>query len=148
MKKIIFCLTALLMLAACKQSENQSVNENQNPSGEQATTQAAIDDSAWQKQSTLLASKPMVVDFFATWCGPCKQLAPILEGVEKNHQGEVIFQRIDIDQKPDLAQEFGIQGVPTLLFITPTGEYQSLVGVQDAETIEGKIAELLKRSAK
>ena len=73
---------------------------------------------------------------------------PANKEVEKNHQGDVIFQRIDVDQKPDLAQEFGIQGVPTLLFITPTGEYQSLIGLQDAETIEGKIAELLNRSAK
>ena len=148
MKKIIFCLAALLMLVACKQSDNATESENQNQSTEQATNEAVTDDGAWQKQTTLLSSKPMVVDFFATWCGPCKQLAPILEEVEKNHQGDVIFQRIDVDQKPDLAQEFGIQGVPTLLFITPTGEYQSLVGLQDAETIEGKIAELLNRSAK
>ena len=143
MKKVIFCLTALLLLVACKaetSEENNAVNEQVN-----ATT--AVADN-WAKQTTLLSSKPMVVDFFATWCGPCKQLAPILDEVEKNHEGEVIFQRIDVDQNTDLAQEFRIESIPTLMFITPEGEFQMLVGLQDAETIEAKIAELLKRSQK
>ena len=90
----------------------------------------------------------MVVDFFATWCGPCKQLAPILDEIEKNHKGEVIFKRIDVDQEPELAQEFRIEAVPTLMFITPTGEYQTLMGLQEANVIEAKIANLLTRSAK
>ena len=142
MKKIIFCLTALLVLTACNKSENKSQVQNQN------NTEALADDGDWGQQTTIQSAKPMVVDFFATWCGPCKELAPILDEVEKNHHGEVIFQRIDVDQEMDLAQEFGIRSVPTLMFITPKGEYQMLVGLQDEATIEGKIAELLKRSKK
>ena len=145
MKKIIFCLTALLLLAACnkggKQDNNEATIQNETPD-------AIADDGNWGQQSTILSDKPMVVDFFATWCGPCKMQAPILDEVEKNHQGEVIFQRIDIDQNMELAQEFRIEGVPTLMFTTPKGEYKMLVGLQDAETIEKEIAELLKRSQK
>ena len=69
--------------------------------------------------------------FLCHWCGPCKQLAPILDEIENNHKGEVIFQRIDVDQKPELAQEFNIQAIPMLMFITPRGEYQTLVGQQE-----------------
>lgn len=143
MKKIFYCLASLLLLTACAPTENKNQNKNQSQNDVTVTN-----DGDWAQQTTILASKPMVVDFFATWCGPCKELAPILDEVEQNHQGDVIFQRIDIDQKMDLAQEFRIQAVPTLMFVTPKGEYQMLEGVQDAATIEGKIAELLKRSAK
>ena len=144
MKKIFLCMIALVALVACNnKSENKSQGQNQN-----STEAVTTDDGNWAQQSTIQSSKPMVVDFFATWCGPCKQLAPVLDEVEKNHQGEVIFQRIDVDQEMDLAQEFGIRSVPTLMFITPKGEYQTLVGLQDAETIEAKIAQLLKRSKK
>ena len=95
-----------------------------------------------------MANKPMVVDFYATWCGPCKELAPILDEIEGNHKGEIIFKRVDVDQEPDLAQEFNVQAIPTLLFITPKGEYQSIMGLQSPEVIEGMIQSLLKRSAK
>ena len=90
----------------------------------------------------------MVVDFYATWCPPCKELAPILEEIEQRHKGEVIFERIDVDQKPELAQEFNIEAIPMLMFITPEGEYQTIVGLEKPAVIEAKIAELLTRSAK
>ncbi len=154
MKKIIFCLTAVLLLAACnKKTENQ--NNNNTAGGEENTRSempvASPDDEGqteWTKQTTIMSSKPMVIDFFATWCGPCKQLAPILDEIEKGHKGEVIFQRIDVDQEPELAQEFNVQSIPMLMFVTPKGEYQTIVGLQEPQVIEAKIAELLKRSGK
>ncbi len=154
MKKIIFCLMAVLLLAACnKKTENQESSEaaggNQAANSEMSV--ASPDDEGqteWIKQTTIMSSKPMVIDFFATWCGPCKQLAPILDEIEQNHKGEVIFRRIDVDQEPEMAMEFGVESIPMLMFVTPKGDYQTIVGVQPAEVIEAKIAELLKRSAK
>lgn len=154
MKKYIILLSAALMFAACNNK-----TENQNDSDAAGTDQAAQsempvadpDDEGqgeWIKQTTIMTSKPMVIDFFATWCGPCKELAPVLDEIEKNHTGEVIFKRIDVDQEQELAQEFGIQAIPTLMFITPKGEYQTLLGLQPADVIEGKISELLKHSGK
>ena len=70
-----------------------------------------------------------------------------LEEVEKNHKGDVIFKRIDVDKETSLAQEFGVQSIPMLMFVTPKGEYQTIVGLQPASVIESKIAELLTRSA-
>ena len=149
MRKIFLCLMVLVALVAC----NNNKSENQDVKGNEAQTEAVVEaeevsQEGWMKQTTLMTNKPMVVDFFATWCGPCKELAPILDGIEKKHQGEVIFQRIDVDQRPELAQEFGIEAIPMLMFITPTGEYQTLVGLQDASAIESKITELLARSSK
>ena len=154
MKRIIFCLTAVLLLAACNNKcENQ---ESAGAVAEDETTRSEMpvanpDDEGqteWMKQTTILSSKPMVIDFFATWCGPCKQLSPILDDIEKNHKGEVIFRRIDVDQEPELAMEFQVEAIPMLMFVTPKGEYQTMLGVQSPETIEAKIADLLKRSAK
>ena len=154
MRKIIFCLTALLMLAACN---NKTENQDNNTAGgnEEATRSempvASPDDEGqteWIKQTTIMGSKPMVIDFYAEWCGPCKQLSPILDEIEKNHKNEVIFKRIDIDQEPDMATMFNIQAIPLLMFVTPKGEYQTLMGLQDPEVIEAKISELLKRSGK
>lgn len=154
MKKIIFCLAAVLMLAACNNKTENQENGGANATDETIQSEMPVAnaedeaDGDWMKQSTIMSAKPMVVDFFATWCGPCKQLTPILDEIEQNHKGEVIFKRIDVDKESELAQEFRIEAVPTLMFITPKGEYQTLLGLQDAQVIEGKIAELLKHSGK
>lgn len=148
MKKIFLCMIALVAFVACN---NKS--ENQNVEGNEPQTEAAVEaeeqsQDGWMKQTTLMANKPMVVDFYATWCGPCKELVPVLEELEKKYKDQVIFQRIDVDQRPELAQEFNIQAIPMLMFVTPKGEYQTIVGYQDAPVIDAKIAELLKHSDK
>ena len=154
MRKIIYCLVAMLLLVACN---NRAENQNNNGSatnGVEARNEmpaTSPDDEGqgqWMKQSTFMSSKPMVIDFFATWCGPCKELAPILDEIEQKHKGEVIFRRIDLDQDPDLAVEFNVQSIPMLMFVTPKGEYQTIVGLQDPAVIEAKIADLLNRSSK
>ena len=148
MKKIFLCMIALVALVACN---NKS--ENQNVEGNEPQTEAAVEaeeqsQDGWMKQTTLMANKPMVVDFYATWCGPCKELVPVLEELEKKYKDQVIFQRIDVDQRPELAQEFNIQAIPMLMFVTPKGDYQTIVGYQEAPVIDAKIAELLKHSDK
>ena len=153
MRKIILCMATLLVLAACnnKSEENNNQASDVNGTIQNEMPVASPDDegqSEWAKQTTIMSSKPMVIDFYATWCGPCKQLAPILDEVEQNHKGEVIFKRIDVDQEPELAQEFRVEAIPTLMFVTPKGEYQTIMGLQEAAVIESKIADLIARSAK
>ena len=152
MKKIILCLTAMLVLVACNNKSEQNNDETVGNEAAQSEMPVAGPDDVgqeeWTKQTTIMSSKPMVIDFFATWCGPCKQLAPILDKIEQNHKGEIIFKRIDVDQEPELAMEFHVESIPLLMFVTPKGEYQTIVGLQEPQVIEAKIAELLKRSAK
>lgn len=152
MKKFLFIIAAVMMLTACnnKAGQQSGVNGTEETAQSEMTATSPNDEGQgeWSKQTTLLGSKPMVIDFFATWCGPCKQLAPIMDEIEQRHKGDVIFQRIDVDQEPELAQEFRIESIPTLMFVTPKGEYQTLIGLQEAAAIEAKIAALLTRSAK
>ena len=150
MKKTIFCLAAALMLASCNNNaENREDSKVGEATAKNEMPVASPNDEGqgeWIKQTTIMTSKPMVIDFFATWCGPCKQLAPILDEIEQKHKGDVIFKRIDVDAEPELAQEFRVEAIPTLMFVTPKGEYQTLMGLQEAGVIESKIAELLTRS--
>lgn len=154
MKKILLCLAAMLALMSCNNKGNEQADNGANAGAEATQSEMATpseqveSQDGWNKQSTLMANKPMLVDFYATWCGPCQELTPILDEIENNHKGELIFKRIDVDQEPELAQEFRVEAIPMLLFITPSGEYQSLVGLQTPEVIDAKIAQLLKRSNK
>ena len=154
MKKIIICLSAVLLLAACSnKAENQDEN---NTAADKGTTRNELPiakphdkgQTEWTQQTTIMSSKPMVIDFFADWCPPCKKLSPILDEIEKKYKGKVVFRRVDIDQEVKLALEFNVQSIPTLMFVTPKGEYQTIVGLEEPQVIEAKIDELLKYSSK
>ena len=76
-----------------------------------------------------------VIDFSATWCGPCKMLAPVLEGVSEDMKDHVKFYNIDVDENPNLAEEFGITSIPALV-IVKHGEKKDLqIGFQPKEDI-------------
>lgn len=67
------------------------------------------------QEKVLNNSKPVLVDFFATWCGPCRMLTPILEQVAEENNGEFDIYKIDVDEAEDLSREFGIMSIPTLM---------------------------------
>lgn len=66
--------------------------------------------------------KPAIIDFYATWCGPCRSLAPKLAKVAKEYEGKVVVYKIDIDKNPQLASHFGIETIPTILFVPIQGK--------------------------
>lgn len=81
-------------------------------------------------------SKPVLFDFFATWCGPCRMQTPILEELEKKMGDSIEVKKIDVDQDRELAEKYGIQVVPTLVIEKDGKVVQSLEGVTDAATLE------------
>ena len=85
----------------------------------------------------------MVVDFFATWCPPCKALAPILEKVAAAYAGKVTFVKVNTDEAPELAGEFGIRGIPTLVFLKGGQVVQSLTGLRGESEIRSAVDALL-----
>ena len=68
-----------------------------------------------QEFNELMNEKAVLVDFFATWCGPCKMLSPVLEGVAEKMKDKVTIVKLDVDRSPDLAAKFGVMSVPTMI---------------------------------
>ena len=85
-----------------------------------------------------------ITDFYATWCGPCKQQAPILDAIVKKYGDRVKLVRVDIDQEPQKAGEYGVTAVPTLVFESSNGKKENTVGLQSQEDLELIINELMR----
>jgi len=97
-----------------------------------------------QNFSDMLASgKPMMIDFSATWCGPCKALAPVVEEIAKEYEGRVIVGKADVDECPDLSMQFGIRGVPTVIFFKGGNVVDKSVGAVPKSILVEKLNAIL-----
>jgi thioredoxin 1 len=99
----------------------------------------AADFDAEVKNSAI----PVVVDFFATWCPPCKSLAPIFDRVAGGFEGKVKFVKLNTDEAPELSAEYGIRGVPTMVFIKGGKPVNTLVGLRQEADIKAAATALL-----
>lgn len=86
---------------------------------------------------------PLVVDFWATWCGPCRMIAPIIEELAKEYDGKIAVGKCDVEEADDVAAEFGIRNIPTILFFKDGKVVDKLVGAASKSKIEDKFKALL-----
>ena len=96
-----------------------------------------------QFQSSL-KDKVVLVDFGATWCGPCKAMEPIINDMKKKYEGRATILEINIDAQRSLATDYMVQSIPTLILFSDGREVKRLVGLQPAATIEQSLNEALK----
>ncbi len=140
---LILGAIATIALSACsEQQQNKEVKSNQVATlnkkenkkmktvelTKEAFKQKVMDYEANPTQWKFAGDKPAIIDFYATWCGPCKQTAPILEDIANEYDGKIDVYKVDVDQQEELAALFGVQSIPTLLFIPMNGEPQKVVG--------------------
>ncbi|TVQ26385.1 MAG: thioredoxin [Spirochaetaceae bacterium] len=90
--------------------------------------------------------RPAIIDFYADWCGPCKMVAPILEELSENYKDRIDIYKVDTDKEQELAGAFGIQSIPSILFIPVDDKPQMAAGALPKETLEQVIGDVLKVS--
>ena len=111
-------------------------------SGEKFKTD--IFDFTANSEWTYQKEKPVIVNFYADWCGPCKFFAPVLEQIAAEYQGKLDVFKINIDQTPEVPDIFGIKSVPTTLFISKGEDPALAIGVIQPDDMKKAISELLK----
>ena len=129
-KSTIAALMSLLTLSACAGSSNKQPATNQKEKSNMETihlTKAEFlkkvcnyeaNPNEWKYEGTV----PCIIDFYATWCGPCKMISPVLAELAKEYNGKIVVYKVDVDEEQDLAAAFGVQSIPTLLWIPMKGK--------------------------
>ena len=82
------------------------------------------------EQEVVQAQLPVLVDFWAPWCGPCKVVGPVVDSLAADNEGKLVVGKVNVDENNDLAAKFGIRGIPTLVIFKDGNEVQRMVGAQ------------------
>ncbi len=102
-----------------------------------------MDYESHPEEWVFAGSRPAIIDFYATWCGPCKMMAPMVESLAGKYAGKIDFYKVDIDQEPELASVFGIRSIPTFLFIPLKGNPTMQMGAMQKEDFEEIIGKMM-----
>lgn len=105
-----------------------------------------VTDSSFREE-VMDAEQPVLVDFWATWCGPCRMIAPMIEELADQFDGRAIVAKVDVDHNPQTAMQFGIRSIPTLLFFKDGQVVDQLIGASSKKALAEKLESLVSQPA-
>ena len=94
-------------------------------------------------EELVASGKPVVLDFWATWCGPCRSIAPILEELAKENKDQIVIYKVDVDKCREIAEAFGISSIPAVLYIPIDGEPSMTIGARSKAKFQEEIDKIL-----
>ena len=103
----------------------------------------ALNDADFSSK-VLKSSIPVLVDFWAPWCGPCKSMHPIIDELATQYEGKISFFQMNVDDNSDVPQQFNVMSIPTFILFKNGEAIDTFIGVQSKETVAGKLEVLLK----
>ncbi|NOU17440.1 MAG: thiol reductase thioredoxin [Bacteroidales bacterium] len=145
---IIISLGFTLLFGGCNSGGQAKIDSNTNESGRvvkltNETFKQLVFDYELNKEWKYIGNIPAIIDFYVSWCGPCRQLSPRIEELAKEYAGKIVVYKVDTDVEKVLSQNMGIRNLPTLIFIPVNGQPQSTMGLLPKETLVKAINEVL-----
>ena len=156
--KNMYKLTAIvvgigIVLASCGNVGAKTGNDTDNQSGDsrnsayvQELNAAGFNTKVYDmtvEGLKYLGDKPAIVDFTATWCGPCQRISPILEELAREYDGRIVIYKVDIDKNRNIANAFNISSIPAIMYIPLNGEPVMTVGARDKGKFKSEIGTIL-----
>lgn len=148
-KSAVMAAAALFCILSCGNAGAQNNKKKSSAPGQQYAielTSETFNEKVYdmtKEGGNYLGSKPAIVDFTATWCGPCQRIAPILNELALEYKNKIVIYKVDVDKNADLAKAFNISSIPALLFIPMEGEPVMLVGARDKARFKQDIDKIL-----
>lgn len=105
-----------------------------------------VTDATFQEE-VLNADRPVLVDFWATWCGPCRMIAPMIEELAEEYEGRAKVVKLDVDNNPQVAMQFGVRSIPTLLFFKDGAVADQLIGAVPKRALAERLQNLVSKAA-
>lgn len=105
----------------------------------------SVTDSTFQDE-VLSSDQPVLVDFWAEWCAPCKMIAPIVEDLSNEYDGKFKFTKLNVDDSPNTAAQYGIRGIPTLLIFHNGQPIDQVVGAVPRNVLKGRVDNALEKA--
>lgn len=146
-KTAALAVLVMIVLASCGNAGAQ--NDKKGEKKAKAVTELNADSfkakvyDMSKENLVFLGDKPAIVDFTATWCGPCQRIAPILDQLAAEYDGKVVIYKVDIDKNRDLAKAFNVSSIPAILYIPLEGEPVMTIGSRDKGKFVSEIETIL-----
>jgi thioredoxin 1 len=123
--------------------EEVEVRRGPRPARTDAMSKAAAVTDATFDNEVLKSSTPVLVDFWAEWCGPCKMISPLLEEIAEEHKGKITIAKLNVDENPDVAMRYGVMSIPTLALFIGGVEKKRLIGAMPKRNIVNELSEFI-----